>query len=248
MAMTPQESIDKLIFNLDSIQLKKYDELVSLRLESQEYDANLKNILEIAQTSINNRKKDFEPFQLFVSHALEKAEYNNIISKEEKQALENNKIILKQTHAIKTWENVEQNWDWNLVWNIHYKNNTPLDSTIHLIYWDRFVNHKLWKPYQKNMIEQLIFHELGHIRYFKDTNKDTFENICWQDKDKTNCDFIDFVSQYASSNALEDYAETFSFVNSSRFNNNNKEKYLELFKDSNKMKEKIEYMKSVKAN
>lgn len=59
-------------------------------------------------------------------------------------------------------------------------------------------------------IKKLAIHEIGHyLYYFKDNAPDTFESLCRNKKGKT-CDASEFVSNYAQTNAQEDYAETFS--------------------------------------
>jgi len=63
-------------------------------------------------------------------------------------------------------------------------------------------------------IKKLVIHEIGHyLYYFKDTTPNIFESICWNkkwDTEKKICDYEEFVSNYAQTNAEEDYAETFS--------------------------------------
>gem|GEM_PF-2309757 len=61
----------------------------------------------------------------------------------------------------------------------------------------------------------IIYHELGgHFgHYIKDKNYKTFQDICRTDKNTRNnsCTDEDFVSDYATTSAYEDYAETFSY-------------------------------------
>jgi hypothetical protein len=59
---------------------------------------------------------------------------------------------------------------------------------------------------------KIITHELWHhIYYFRDTNPQSFEMLCWDNELEKNarCNQADFVSDYAQTMASEDYAETF---------------------------------------
>ena len=59
-------------------------------------------------------------------------------------------------------------------------------------------------------VQNLAIHEIGHyIYYFKDSSPSSFESLCRNSRGKT-CDASEFVSNYAQTNAQEDYAETFS--------------------------------------
>lgn len=62
--------------------------------------------------------------------------------------------------------------------------------------------------------EKIIIHELGHhVYYFQDEETDAFESLCRESEQQRNnkCINDDFVSQYAQTSALEDYAEHFMF-------------------------------------
>lgn len=64
----------------------------------------------------------------------------------------------------------------------------------------------------EHIFEKIITHELWHhFYYYHDTNSKAFENICWSDGDtkNTSCQANDFVSEYAQTLAVEDYAEQF---------------------------------------
>lgn len=64
----------------------------------------------------------------------------------------------------------------------------------------------------EHIFEKIVTHELGHhFYYYHDTNTQAFENICWSDGDTKNgsCQANDFVSEYAQTLAVEDYAEHF---------------------------------------
>ncbi len=64
------------------------------------------------------------------------------------------------------------------------------------------------------LFEKIVLHEFGHhIYYQKDKHHADFEAICWTD-DKTKkrtCWKQAFVTKYATTNALEDYAEQFMY-------------------------------------
>lgn len=64
------------------------------------------------------------------------------------------------------------------------------------------------------LFTKIIVHELGHhVYYFKDTSSESFEAICWEWASQRNntCSSWDFVSEYAQTAAVEDYAEHFMF-------------------------------------
>lgn len=66
----------------------------------------------------------------------------------------------------------------------------------------------------QQVFEKIVVHELGHHMYYrKDENPSMFNNICRTDVNKRNnaCTNTDFVSDYARTNALEDYAEQFMY-------------------------------------
>lgn len=71
-----------------------------------------------------------------------------------------------------------------------------------------FILRDLDKTYEK-----IITHELGHhFYYYHDRlGHKNFENICWKDIDHQNgkCKSTDFVSDYAQTASVEDYAEHF---------------------------------------
>jgi hypothetical protein len=71
-----------------------------------------------------------------------------------------------------------------------------------------------------DIFERIVTHELGHhVYYYKDrVGRENFSNICREGKDakKSICDEKDFVSDYAQTMDVEDYAEHFM----SRFLNN----------------------------
>jgi hypothetical protein len=64
------------------------------------------------------------------------------------------------------------------------------------------------------LFEKIVLHELGHHMYYqKDSQHAVFESLCWSNSKtkKKECDRQAFVSDYASTNSLEDYAEQFMF-------------------------------------
>ncbi len=67
----------------------------------------------------------------------------------------------------------------------------------------------------ENIIKTLTLHEIGgHMsHYIKDDYREEFQKICWINSDTRNdsCLNSDFVSPYATTNAFEDYAETFAY-------------------------------------
>lgn len=72
-----------------------------------------------------------------------------------------------------------------------------------------FVIRDLPEIYQK-----IITHELGHhVYYFRDQQTDQFADYCWNgDKNRNgSCMSDDFVTSYAQTSALEDYAEHFMY-------------------------------------
>lgn len=65
-----------------------------------------------------------------------------------------------------------------------------------------------------NLFYKIVLHELWHhIYYQKDKTKELFEQICWINASTQipSCTEEDFVSSYAMTNALEDYAEQFMY-------------------------------------
>lgn len=63
-----------------------------------------------------------------------------------------------------------------------------------------------------DIFKKIVTHELAHhIYYFSDQRSDLFTTLCWVwDKQRTSaCANSDFVTAYAQTNALEDYAEHF---------------------------------------
>ena len=73
-----------------------------------------------------------------------------------------------------------------------------------------FVIRSLAETYQK-----IVVHELGHHFYYYHDNEthDAFTNICWVNTDtkKSSCQSSDFVSDYAQTLSVEDYAEQFMY-------------------------------------
>lgn len=68
-----------------------------------------------------------------------------------------------------------------------------------------------------NYIRQIFIHEISHYIYmFRDTWTANFDKICW-DTSK-GCSSENFVSNYANSNAAEDYAESFAYWYLDNFN------------------------------
>lgn len=71
-----------------------------------------------------------------------------------------------------------------------------------------FIIRDLDKTYEK-----IVTHELGHhFYYYHDrTGHDDFKNICWSNEQEQNgqCSADDFVSDYAQTASVEDYAEHF---------------------------------------
>jgi len=68
-----------------------------------------------------------------------------------------------------------------------------------------------------NYIRQIFIHEISHYIYmFRDTWTADFDIICW-DSGK-GCSEDSFVSNYANSNAAEDYAESFAYWYLDNFN------------------------------
>jgi hypothetical protein len=64
------------------------------------------------------------------------------------------------------------------------------------------------------LFEKIVIHELGHHMYYqKDKGNSAFTTICWTDvkTKKSECKKEAFVSAYAMSSALEDYAEQFMY-------------------------------------
>lgn len=62
--------------------------------------------------------------------------------------------------------------------------------------------------------EKIITHELGHhVYYFRDQKTEQFTNQCWSDDKNRNglCMSDDFVTPYAQTSAVEDYAEHFMY-------------------------------------
>ena len=66
----------------------------------------------------------------------------------------------------------------------------------------------------QQVFEKIVIHELGHHMYYrKDIDPLRYNKICRIDVNKRNnaCTNTDFVSDYARTNALEDYAEQFMY-------------------------------------
>lgn len=66
----------------------------------------------------------------------------------------------------------------------------------------------------QQVFEKIVVHELGHHMYYrKDRDTTRYNSICRSDINKrnNNCKNTDFVSDYARTNALEDYAEQFMY-------------------------------------
>lgn len=64
------------------------------------------------------------------------------------------------------------------------------------------------------LFKKIIIHELGHhVYYYRDANSDAFEAICRDDitSRNTQCGWDDFVTQYAQTASVEDYAEHFMY-------------------------------------
>lgn len=64
----------------------------------------------------------------------------------------------------------------------------------------------------EHIFQKIITHELAHhFYYYHDTDVDAFHDICWVDEDTKNgqCKSSDYVSEYAQTLAVEDYAEQF---------------------------------------
>lgn len=64
----------------------------------------------------------------------------------------------------------------------------------------------------EHIFQKIITHELAHhFYYYHDTDVDAFEDICRVDEDTKNgqCKSTDYVSEYAQTLAVEDYAEQF---------------------------------------
>lgn len=232
-----ENSISDFISWLNNRELLEYEKMLNDKIKENNQEDIMK-ILEIAIQKIQVVKKENKQIYKFVENSLNKAYNKNLITKEEKEALEKNRILLKK---------IINHWKTKTSGSIRYILDNPLDSVISLVYTDDFLKHPDGENYQKNKIEQLLFHEIWHIRYFKDKNNDSFNQICWENKEKNICEFKDFVSQYARTNNLEDYAETFSFVNSIKFNNNDKTQYQKALWNSDILQEKIKYIRNVKA-
>jgi len=63
-----------------------------------------------------------------------------------------------------------------------------------------------------SIFQRIITHELAHhIYYYKDDLREDFKDICWSDETTRNnqCSESDFVTAYAQTAAVEDYAEHF---------------------------------------
>ena len=68
-----------------------------------------------------------------------------------------------------------------------------------------------------NYIRQIFIHEISHYIYmFIDTWTANFDKICWDTA--KGCSSENFVSNYANSNAAEDYAESFAYWYLDNFN------------------------------
>lgn len=64
------------------------------------------------------------------------------------------------------------------------------------------------------IVEKIVVHELGHhFYYYHDPDPGDFEAICWVSdiKKRSSCEREDFVSDYATTMAVEDYAEQFMY-------------------------------------
>jgi Zn-dependent peptidase ImmA (M78 family) len=63
------------------------------------------------------------------------------------------------------------------------------------------------------MLEYTILHELGHYYMHRnDPHPEEFTSLCRDESNSRTCDIDAFVTEYAATSAVEDYADTFAHI------------------------------------
>ena len=131
----------------------------------------------------------------------------NFLTQEDLKILDN-KIVLNYN---KTCANTK--WAFHMLQSSDWKQKVFKSIILNV----NLCDNKSFIQNYTNYIRQIFIHEISHYIYmFRDTWTANFDKICWDTA--KGCSSENFVSNYASSNAAEDYAESFAYWYLDNFN------------------------------
>ena len=131
----------------------------------------------------------------------------NFLTQEDLKILDN-KIVLNYN---KTCANTK--WAFHMLQSSDWKQKVFKSIILNV----NLCDNKSFIQNYTNYIRQIFIHEISHYIYmFRDTWTANFDKICWDTA--RGCSSENFVSNYASSNAAEDYAESFAYWYLDNFN------------------------------
>lgn len=131
----------------------------------------------------------------------------NFLTQEDLKILDN-KIVLNYN---KTCANTK--WAFHMLQSSDWKQKVFKSIILNV----NLCDNKSFIQNYTNYIRQIFIHEISHYIYmFRDTWTANFDKICWDTA--KGCSSENFVSNYAGSNAAEDYAESFAYWYLDNFN------------------------------
>lgn len=195
----------------------KYAMLRQKVLEYQKYKRQLWRTLKISHTneSFDGTLSDNEHaiydlieelFELVIYKALVDLEKDGMFSDDDIDQLEDAIVFDHQAWCGLFHGNYEVRETIDYQWRRVDMETTELDLVLNYCP-NYFVLRNL-----EEILTQLVIHELWHhVYYYNDADTKAFEKICWSDGDtrKQSCPKQDFVSEYAMTYAVEDYADHF---------------------------------------
>lgn len=172
------------------------------KIQSKPDNTNNIKIIDHISTLSDKEKVFGEVATFYIKDRLYKLIEDKIFDKYDLQAIDDNKIVIEYVNKCGTMHgsykmSISKSW---------IKTIKSISIKINICNKDNYISNF------KNYVSQLLVHELWHyVYYFKDANNTVFDNICRQDKKNICSTKNDFVSDYATSNKEEDYAETFAY-------------------------------------
>ena len=203
--------------NLTNTKLIKYTKIQGLsNNDTSKIEVNIHS----APTSIKfinlvNRTKDLSGEELdyanladeYIQKEIWKLLERNFLTQEDLKVLDN-KIVVNYN---KTCANTK--WVFHMLQSSDWKQKIFKSIILNV----NLCDNKSFIQNYTNYIRQIFIHEISHYIYmFRDTWTANFDKICWDTA--KGCTKENFVSNYANSNAAEDYAESFAYWYLDNFN------------------------------
>ena len=169
----------------------------------------------IKYVNLVNRTKDLNNEELdyanladeYIQKEIWKLLERNFLTQEDLKILDN-KIVLNYN---KTCANTK--WAFHMLQSSDWKQKVFKSIILNV----NLCDNKSFIQNYTNYIRQIFIHEISHYIYmFRDTWTANFDKICWDTA--KGCSSENFVSNYANSNAAEDYAESFAYWYLDNFN------------------------------